>query len=58
MRQATLRPCLEREQKTLRIQFAELLGLRTETRLDGNHEMGMFLVDIVDESFALREVLR
>ena len=58
MRQATLRPCLEREQKTLRIQFSELLGLRTETRPDGNHEMSMFLMYVLDELLTISKIFR
>ena len=58
MRESALRPCLDGQQQSLFVKFSELLGLRTETRPDRDHEVGMFLMDVLDHLFAIRELLR
>ena len=49
MRESALRPCLDRQQKTFFIEFTELLCLRAETGPDGNHEMGMLGMDVLNQ---------
>ena len=49
MGDATLWPRFDRQQQALLIKFTELLGVRPEARPDGNHEVGMLLMDILDQ---------
>ena len=57
MRQATLRPGLERQQQVLLRQFTVLLGLWTETRPDANHEVGMLLVYVLNHLWTINKIL-
>ena len=58
MRDAALRPRLEGQQQSLFIEFTELLGLGTEAGPDGDHEMGMLGMHVLDELRTSGEVLR
>ena len=53
---AALRPRLDGQQQAHALEFAELLGLRSEARPDGDHEVGMFLVDVVNHLRAIGEI--
>ena len=57
VRDAALWPCLDGQEQSFLIEFAELLGLRPETCPDADHEMGMLAVDVVNHPPAVAEVL-
>ena len=54
---ATLRPGLDRQQETHALEFAELLGLRSEACPDGDHEVSMLLMDVLNHLRSLGKVL-
>ena len=57
MRESALRPGLYGKQKALLVEFAELLRHGSEAGPDGDHEVGVLLMNIVDELLAAGEVL-
>ena len=57
MGDATLRPGLDRQQETHALEFAELLGLRSEACPDGDHEVSMLLMDVLNHLRSLGKVL-
>ena len=57
MGDAALRPGLNGQEQSHALQFVVLLRLRSEARPDGDHEVGMLLVDILDHLRTLGEIL-
>ena len=58
VRDTALWPGLDGHQESFFVEFAELLCHRTEAGPDRDHEMGMLLVDILNQLRACGEVLR
>ena len=51
--EAALWPCLKVEEQPFFVELAVGFGLRTETGPDGDHEMGMLLMDVADHLFTV-----